>query len=182
MDQNDGQTDVMLARVKAPASRVGINRRQGEEIFDDELKAEYCRLVSETGVLGKTAEAVGITAHTAVRHRRQDPVFNQAVEDAMASHRDKIDLAVQRRAIDGIKEDIYDTAGRKVGHKIKYSDSLLALYAKRHNSAYKERVEVDAHVQQAVLVVQAPTVTVGDMEEQARRIALEQQADESGQH
>lgn len=170
--ERQSAADSVLARVRAPSSKITVNMTAGQTVFTDELKEEYVRLVSLTGVLGKCAEAVGVHPLTAIRHRKLDEAFRTAVDVALDLFRDQIDLAVYQRGVLGWDEEVYFN-GRVVGVVRKYSDAMLSLFAKRHNAAYRERVEVNANVRQAAIVVTAPLATVQAMHEEAERIAKE---------
>lgn len=156
-------TDI-VPKVRMPLSRVGIPR--DEPIFNEAIREEFLRLVAATGVLTKTALALGVHPQTVIRHRKADEEFDKCVQMALELHRDEIDLAVYRRAIEGWDEPVYQR-GEKVGVIRKYSDSLLAMYAKRHNPAYRDQLQIDANVKHAVLVVDAPAMTAEDMMKEA---------------
>ena len=51
---------------------------------------------------------------------------------------------MERRAVEGVKEPIYSASGKFCGHKIKYSDTLLALMVKAdHPDRFSDRVKVE---------------------------------------
>lgn len=159
----------LIARVRAAHTNLGIYQKGGDVMFTQELKDEYVRLLAETGALNKCALAINLTLSTVRKHRKEDKDFGKACEDALDVFRDKIDLAVYHRAVEGWLEAVY-FQGIIVGYVRKYSDSMLAMFAKRHNPAYREKFELDANIRTAALVVTAPMGSVEAMQEAAATI------------
>lgn len=159
----------LIARVRAAHTNLGIYQKGGDVMFTQELKDEYVRLLAETGALNKCALAINLTLSTVRTHRKQDKDFGKACEDALDVFRDKIDLAVYHRGVEGWMEAVW-FQGLIVGYVRKYSDSMLAMFAKRHNPAYREKFEIDANIRAAALVVTAPMGSVAAMQEAATTI------------
>lgn len=86
---------------------------------------KFLEVLSETGHVTKAAQAVGY-ANTAYLHkiRREDKDFKEAWDLAVLAAGDKLLDEADRRAREGVIEDIY-YKGQVVGHKYVYSDSLL---------------------------------------------------------
>lgn len=133
--------------------------------FTSELKARYCEKLAVCGLLAKSAHALGISHHTVETHRREDPLFKQATEQALALYRDSIEQEVHARAITGWQEPVVYQG--KVSENedgtpvtvLKKSDRLLELHAKRHINEYRDKFEGEINIKGGVLVVGAQLTT-----------------------
>lgn len=98
--------------------------------------------LSEVGLLTYAAEAAGVDRSTVFRRRREDEEFEQAVQDALEQAADKLEREARRRAVEGVEEPVYQ-GGKRVGTKLVYSDTLLALLLKgRRKQVFAERTEI----------------------------------------
>lgn len=100
----------------------------------------YLEALRQTGNASAAREKAGLTPEQLNAAFAIDG-FAEAVEHARAMWRHEIEQALKQRAIDGVEEPIYWN-GTVVGHKLVYSDSLLALMAKANLKAYRDKIEV----------------------------------------
>ncbi len=102
--------------------------------FDDKRKMAFLRIYSETGQWMKACEAVEMSRCAVNRHRRNDPVFAVACEEAKQHFCGKLEDEMFRRAVEGIEEPIM--GGRHKDEVVatvrKYSDPLLIKLSQRH--------------------------------------------------
>lgn len=99
-----------------------------------EQYAQFC-------VVGKAAEAVGVSRVTVYRWMEACPAFKVAFEDAKKGIVEKLEAEAMRRAHDGWDEPIY-YKGELQGHVRKYSDVLLIFLLKgAAPEKYRERIE-----------------------------------------
>lgn len=102
----------------------------------------FLAALSEVGLLTYAAEAAGVDRSTVFRRRREDEEFEQAVQDALEQAADKLEREARRRAVEGVEEPVYQ-GGKRVGTKLVYSDTLLALLLKgRRKQVFAERTEI----------------------------------------
>ena len=71
-------------------------------------------------------DQLGVSRMTVRKWRQADPDFAAAYEDAMDDGVDVLEDAAVKRAVEGVPEPVYQ-GGELVGHKQRYSDSLLEL-------------------------------------------------------
>ncbi len=154
--------------------------------FDDEQKLVYLRTLAADGLKGRAAEAAGVALTTVQKHLDNDPDFSEMFEEAVQAYNDMIKAAVKLRGVDGWLEPVFAQGVRAKeflldahGHIVlddegepllvpasvrKFSDSLLALEAKRTDPAYRDKGDVSfGPVVGGVLLV-SPT----DSEEEAK--------------
>jgi hypothetical protein len=113
------------------------------------VKELYCKELARTGLHLRSCEVIGISTQTISVHRRTDAQFDEACIQALQQHRELIEAEIKRRAIDGVEEPVYgkgNDSGVPIGHIRRYSDQLLALYAKRHIKEYRDSIKADQRV------------------------------------
>ncbi len=95
--------------------------------------ARYCPEVLEkfldTMRLGwsvtRAARAANVDRKTVYRWREEQPEFAEAWEDALAEGGETLEDAATERAVEGVSEPVFNKDGDTVGHRVKYSDTLL---------------------------------------------------------
>lgn len=118
---------------------------------DRRLTVEECQrylvLLRRCGVERYVAATMRLLTGDVNKTKREVPEFAQDVDDAIEVLRATIEGEVYRRAIEGYEEDVYRN-GALAGKVRKWSDPILALFAKRHIPAYRDsvRVEQSGHV------------------------------------
>ena len=122
--------------------------------FTDELKERFCQKLAKCGLIAKSAHAIGVSHRTIEEHRKKDPEFLAAFEQAMALYRDRVEQEVHDRAIEGWEEPVF-YQGKQTSTKLVKSDRLLELLAKRYVHEYRERFQGEINVKGGVLVVGA---------------------------
>lgn len=95
---------------------------------DDQLQA-YLDALRETGTRVKAAHSVGLSYGVVLDHRRNDPEFAAAEDEAIEEAGDLLEAEAIRRGRDGVERIRH----RKVGDEVieyvetEYSDRLLAM-------------------------------------------------------
>ncbi len=72
------------------------------------------------------------------RYRNTDAEFARQELEAYEDYKNKLEEAADRRAVDGFLEPVYQQ-GDLVGHKRKYSDTLMLARLKRLDPEYREK-------------------------------------------
>ena len=110
--------------------------------FSENMQQVFLQKLRETCNVTKAAMAAGITSGTAYRHRRDDQLFADRWEEALAEGVDLLEHEAHRRAFRGIDEPVF-YQGSRCGEVRKYSDSLTMFLLKAHRpDKYRERSEV----------------------------------------
>ena len=106
-------------------------------------KAQFLDALAQTGNVRQAAKAVGFSANRFYVHRRQDPPFAAAWEEAMQHAMDIVlEPEAIRRAVEGVEKAVY-YQGEPVGTVREYSDTLLIFLLKGGKpDKYKDRREV----------------------------------------
>ena len=81
------------------------------------------------GLITKAAAAVGTTKKQVRMLMEQSIEFEAAVEEALETATDEIELAARNRAVHGVEKSIF-YKGEECGVETVYSDSLAALFLK----------------------------------------------------
>lgn len=106
------------------------NQRQAFKV-SKARREKFLEVLSQTGKVIVAAKAAGYSNSTYLQNlKRQDPEFKKAWELAVdVAVSDILEPEAQRRAIDGVKKDIY-YKGKVVGFEQQYSDGLLQFLLK----------------------------------------------------
>lgn len=122
--------------------------------FNDKLKARFLELFREFGRINRAAEGCGIVPETVLDHRKKDPQFALAFENALEHYRDDLVIEARRRAIQGCERVRTVTREGEVITEVVYSDRLLEMFLKAHiPDLFGDRQKVDLTVTPGALVV-----------------------------
>ena len=114
--------------------------RQGRRrLWKKAFLAAYVR----TGNVAAAARVVGIHGSTVSHARRRDPFLDQRMHEAESRYLAALEMEVDRRAIQGHDEPIYQ-GGVLVGYRKVYSDRLAELRLKRLDPAYRDKQRAPA--------------------------------------
>jgi len=97
--------------------------------FDDDQKKVFLSSLSEFPSTAMAARAAGVSMTTAYKHKYKDADFSEAWDIAIEIGYNILEAEAIRRAVMGVKEDVYHK-GEVVGQVTKYSDTLLAFLLK----------------------------------------------------
>lgn len=156
-------------------------RRAGRppEMTDERKRAYLCRL-AETGCVNLCAVEQGWWPQAVLEEQKADKDFNQACNVAIMLHNDKIDDSIRRRAIDGLAATRFHQGQWYTNSGVReYSDSLAALYAKRMNPAYRDKIQVEGLESSGVLVVPAKVTDLQTWAKQFEAAEEDEQSDSS---
>ena len=145
--------------------------------FDDRAKEVYLDVLARTGRKGLAAEAAGVAPQTVNNHIDNDPDFAESVEIAHETYSNHVVSKIEREALEGHTQPIFDKDGREIGEKRIFETQLRLAMLKRFDTAYKERSEVDVNHGGGVLVAPAE-MTPDEWVEAARKMREEQEATE----
>lgn len=138
----------------------------------------------ENGQKATAAQVAGVSLSTINQAIRSDMEFAAQYEEALSRFRDTLEAEIHRRAVKGTPEHVFhmgvavkdpnDPDKKKPYVKLNYSDSLLALMAKRHIPEYSDKNTGDGEVAAKVMVVPGG-LTADDWAEKYSSLASAQQ-------
>lgn len=167
-----------MPKLKKPESKFSYFenfRKAKTQRFDENSKKKFLEVYAETGRLTFAAECAHACGQTVREHLAKDPEFAAAFEDAKQQFGDKLQAEINRRALEGVDEPVYNFRTNELVDTVKkYSDRLLELASKRYVPEYRDKT-TDININQpGVLVV----TSEGGMsaEEWAQRFAKKRDA------
>ena len=114
-----------------------------------DAKVRFCEHLAIRGHVRAACARVGLSAESAYRLRRRDPLFARAWAVAMVLARDHSEQVMACRALDGVEEPIY-YRGELVGTRQRYDGRLLLAHMARldslaqHKGAVRDAGRFDA--------------------------------------
>lgn len=141
--------------------------------FGDAAKAIYLENLREHGQRAIAAEIAGVSPETVRLHRKDSKEFAAAEELALQLRSAQIVRTLEREAIDGFCEPLYDKKGqaimvtdadgkvRQAFHR-KVETALRVRVLARHDPAYRDQSEVTHKHQGGVLVMPTPVKSTKD--------------------
>jgi len=141
--------------------------------FGDAAKAIYLENLREHGQKAIAAEIAGVSFETVRLHRKDDKEFAAAEDMALKLRSQHIVRTLEREAIEGFKEPLFDKKGlpimvTDVDGKVcqafhrKVETPLRAMVLKRHAPEYRDQSEVTHKHQGGVLVMPTPVKSTQD--------------------
>lgn len=118
-------------------------KRRTARKLTDPMKQAYLMALEQTGKISLAIKEVGLCRQTIMNHRKVDPVFDQACEDAVDQHAMNIVNRLETEAIEGHTQPIFDKEGEEIGEKRIYETGLRTLVLKRYDPEYKDRQALD---------------------------------------
>ncbi len=101
--------------------------------FDDKSKQIYLRKLATTGRHAYSCACAGFCRSTVNTHKRRDPIFAAAIEEALEYFRDLLQGEMIRRGVEGFDEEVIGGRNRDKIFKVKkYSDRMLELLGRIH--------------------------------------------------
>ncbi len=123
----------------------------------------FLQTLARTGKVKHSAQMAGYQDSKTLRMvRLKDEEFSQAWDDASDAAADIMEDEAMRRATEGVMEPEYYKGG-VVGHKVKYSDTLLQFLLKgARPDKFRDNIKVDATLNGAIGVAVLPMVAPSD--------------------
>lgn len=130
--------------------------------FTIEKKFQFLDHLTQYGIIGHSANFVGVTPQTVLTARKADATFDAAVNHALERHRDNVVATIKTQAITGIPEYKWDRDGNLIGLRFVFEtrlrEKILDRYAPEFNAVQKQEIAV----QGGAVLVPAPTADVAD--------------------
>lgn len=111
-------------------------------MFDERLKSLFLRELSEYPNITVAARAVGVSVATVYKHRKDDPLFAERMQEALDESVDLLEHEAHRRAFQGVEKPVF-YRDQEIAKVREYSDGLAMFLLKAHRpNKYRERSEV----------------------------------------
>lgn len=106
-----------------------------------------------TGLIVKSARAVGVSYETIRKYRIFDEEFQERFDEADMEFQDSIEAEAIRRGRDGVQRPLMHQ-GRLTGdHVTEYSDNLLIEVLRARNARFARKQKLDVNVKAGVMLV-----------------------------
>ena len=116
------------------------------------LKTKFIEAYKELWVIGKSAEAVGISRRVVYAWQDNDPDFKAEFDSAQNYVVEQMETEARRRAIEGVEEPVH-YLGKRVDTVRKYSDTLLIFLLKGvAPKKYRESIKVSGDKEEPLVV------------------------------
>ena len=99
--------------------------------FDEDRREAFLDVLREVGIVRDACRVAGVGRSTAYEHRREDPAFAAAWDEAVEDALDLAERELLRRGRDGVDKPVYQ-GGQMVGTIREFSDTALLAYLNAH--------------------------------------------------
>ena len=132
-----------------------VKLKPGRIKFDDPAKAKFLAAFADHGRKKDAADAAGVTLLTVTNHRKNDPDFAIAFDEASASYRDKfVKLAIGKLAFEGTPVNRCNPmTGEIYEEKREHATPLVVLELRRIDPSYRDKQDLNITGHTGVLVV-----------------------------
>lgn len=120
--------------------------------MQDHWTEKYIDALRETGLEGRARTEARVPRSLVETRYRNDPEFQDAVDDALDKWADKLEAEAFRRGVEGIDKGVY-YQGEKVDTEKQYSDSLLSRMLEARRKGYGKEVKITGAGAGGALVV-----------------------------
>jgi hypothetical protein len=149
----NGLTPTGRVRVKQLSYPQGDYRCTGNN-FTPARKNAFLDVIRRAGSSSVACAEIGVSPGTVSRHRTEDHIFRDAMDEAFRQHGAALVQEAHRRAVSGVQKPVYGSQGPGAGSGIvgwitEYSDRLLLELLRKYDQDFRSapaRVEVTTHV------------------------------------
>jgi hypothetical protein len=111
--------------------------------FCDKRKTQFLEELLKHGQRSLACQVVDVTLMTLRTHLKNDPDFAAAFDETLALRSQLIVEQLEREALVGHTQPIFDKDGNEVGEKRVYETQLRLAMLKRFDPEYKDRAEIE---------------------------------------
>lgn len=129
--------------------------------FDDVAKERYLAELKRTGRRWAAEDAAGVARSTVDAHKKNDPDFAAACEEAAEAYATRGIMKIEQEALDGQEIQRFDPeTGALVQSERKFETRLREMFLKKNDPGYHEKASLELTGKVGVFVV--PGVTSMD--------------------
>lgn len=134
---------------KAPDYPRGDYRCLGTN-FTPARKNAFLDIIREEGLTAIACREIGVSPNTVSRHRSEDPLFRDAMDEAFRQHAAIYVKEMRRRGVEGVSKPIYGSQGPGAGSGVvgwvtEYSDRLLLELARKYDPELRSAPKVEVN-------------------------------------
>jgi hypothetical protein len=130
--------------------------RRGRIKFDDQAKERYLQELARTGRRWAAEDAAGVARSTVDEHKKNDPDFGAACEEAAEAYATRGIMKIETEALDGQEVQRFDPeTGTLVQTEVKFETRLREMFLKRHDPGYRDKSSLELTGKVGVVVVPA---------------------------
>ena len=124
-------------------------------------RAPFLAALEASGNISAAARQAGVGRATTYRHRKAEPEFAAAWEEAMETAADAVEEEIRRRGVDGWEEPVFH-GGQEVARIRRYSDILLMFLAKKLRPEFRDNAAVQHSGDLTIRVVYSDEVLAAE--------------------
>lgn len=128
--------------------------------FDDVAKERYLSELRRTGRRWAAEDAAGVARSTVDAHKKNDPDFAAACEEAAESYATRGIMKIEQELLEGHEDFTYDAEGNLIRHRRVFEQRLREMFLKKNDPGYQEKAHIE--VSGKVGVVFAPPIATMD--------------------
>lgn len=111
--------------------------------FTEARQAIFLKILADTPNITVAARAANVSRSTVEKHRKEDALFAERLQEALDEGLDLWEQECARRAFKGVERGVYHE-GCLIDTNMHYSDNLATFLLKAHRpEKYRERTSVD---------------------------------------
>lgn len=111
--------------------------------FDDVAKQRYLEKLRQTGRRWAAEDAAGVARTTVDAHKKNDPDFSAACDEASEAYAMRGVMKIEQEAIEGHEELTYDAEGNLIKERRVFETRLREMFLKKHDPSYNEKSHVE---------------------------------------
>lgn len=147
-----------------------IEKKRGRPLkFDETRKKQFLVCLEKWGTQVLAADFVDVSPTTVMQHKNDDPVFAAQCEEAQKRREIRIVRQLEKEAMEGHTQPIFNKDGDEVGEKRIYETQLRLAMLKRYDPEYKDRVDVSAKVEGGAIIAPPAPMSLDDFEAEAEK-------------
>jgi|CXWL01.1.fsa_nt_gi hypothetical protein len=132
-----------------------IAQNRGTTSFNDKDKARFLKHYALHGRIGQAAAFAKVSRPTILAHRKADPDFDEACQQAWDAWKERVEMTAEKVAILGVDRPIMGGKYKDevVAYERTYDSKILAMELKRVNPEYREKNELSVTLNAGVLAI-----------------------------
>jgi hypothetical protein len=137
--------------------------------FTPERKEVYLSVLEQQGVIAIAARWAGVSTQTVLRHRKEDPLFDAACNEAEGYYHAMCGASILSQARVGQIDERYNNDGKLISRRVSYETRIREIMLKRAFPDYNEVSKQEVSVVGGAVVVPAPIDSVESWDDVVRR-------------
>lgn len=137
--------------------------------FTPERKETYLCVLEQQGIAVVAARWAGVSTATVMRHRKEDPLFDEACSEAENYYHAMCGASILNQARVGQIDERYNNDGRLISRRVSYETRIREIMLKRAFPDYNDIQKQELSVIGGAVVVPAPIDSVESWDDVVKR-------------